>query len=140
MTIFTTMEISASGLTAQRQRLNVIAENLANAHTTRTPQGGPYLRKNVVLETRPALEFASLLETPDKVAVADIVESREGLRPEYDPTHPDADEQGMVLWPNVNPVVEMVSLTLASRGFEANVAVFRAARAMALKALEIGRG
>ncbi|MDI6852297.1 MAG: flagellar basal body rod protein FlgC [Deltaproteobacteria bacterium] len=140
MNIFTTMEISASGLTAQRQRLNVIAENLANAHTTRTPRGGPYLRKHVVLETRPAVEFASFLETADKVAVADIVESREGLRPEYDPNHPDADEQGMVLWPNVNPVVEMVSLTLASRGFEANVAVFQAARAMALKALEIGRG
>jgi flagellar basal-body rod protein FlgC len=133
------MEISASGLTAQRQRLNVIAENLANAHTTRTPSGGPYVRKNVILETRPAEEFASLLETPEKVAVAEVVEVREGLKAEYDPTHPDADEQGMVLWPNVDPVSEMVSLTLASRAFEANVAVFRAARAMALKALEIGR-
>ncbi len=139
MTIFTTMEVSASGLTAQRQRLNVIAENLANAHTTRTPQGGPYLRKNVILETRPAVEFASLLEVPEKVAVADVVETREGLKAEYDPTHPDADDRGMVLWPNVNPVAEMVSLTLASRAFEANVAVFRAAKAMALKALEIGR-
>jgi flagellar basal-body rod protein FlgC len=139
MNIFTTMEISASGLTAQRQRLNVIAENLANAHTTRTPEGGPYLRKNVIFETRPTVEFASLLEAPERVAVAEIVEIKEGLRPEYDPTHPDADEQGMVLWPNVNPVAEMVSLTLASRAFEANVAVFRAARAMALKALEIGR-
>jgi flagellar basal-body rod protein FlgC len=139
MTIFTTMEISASGLTAQRQRLNIIAENLANAHTTRTPQGGPYLRKNVILEARPAEEFASFLKVPEKVAVADVVESREGLKAEYDPTHPDADDQGMVLWPNVNPVAEMVSLTLASRAFEANVAVFRAARAMALKALEIGR-
>jgi flagellar basal-body rod protein FlgC len=139
MNISTTMEISASGLTAQRQRLNVIAENLANAHTTRTPQGGPYLRKNVIFETRPAVEFASLLGAADTVAVAEIVEIKEGLRPEYDPTHPDADAQGMVLWPNVNPVAEMVSLTLASRAFEANVAVFRAARAMALKALEIGR-
>lgn len=139
MNIYTTMAISASGLTAQRQRLNVIAENLANAHTTRTPQGGPYLRKNVIFETRPAVEFASLLEAPDKVAVSEIVEINEGLRPEYDPTHPDADDQGIVLWPNVNPVAEMVSLTLASRAFEANVAVFRAARAMALKALEIGR-
>ncbi|MBW1991372.1 MAG: flagellar basal body rod protein FlgC [Deltaproteobacteria bacterium] len=105
MNIFTTMEISASGMTAQRQRLNVIAENLANAHTTRTPQGGPYLRKNVILESRPVEDFASFLE----------------------------------VWPNVNPVAELVSLTLASRAFEANVAVFRAARTMALKALEIGR-
>ncbi len=139
MSIFTTMDISASGLTAQRQRLNVIAENLANAHTTRTPNGGPYLRKNVILETRPAEDFASLLEAPEKVAVAEVRETREGLKPEYDPTHPDADAQGMVLWPNVDPVSEMVSLTLASRTFEANVAVFRAARAMALKALELGR-
>jgi flagellar basal-body rod protein FlgC len=139
MSIFTTMEISASGLTAQRQRLNVIAENLANAHTTRTPNGGPYLRKNVILETRPAEEFASFLEVPEKVAVSEVVETREGLQAEYDPNHPDADDQGMVLWPNVNPVSEMVSLTLASRAFEANVAVFRACRAMALKALEISR-
>lgn len=139
MSMFTTMEISASGLTAQRQRLNVIAENLANAHTTRTPEGGPYLRRNVILETRPAENFASFLETPDKVAVAAVQETSAGLKPEYDPTHPDADEQGMVLWPNVDPVSEMVSLTLASRAFEANVAVFRAARAMALKALELGR-
>ena len=138
MNIFTTMEISASGLTAQRQRLNFIAENLANAHTTRTPQGGPYLRKNVILETRPAEEFASFLEIPDKVAVSQVVETSEGLRPDHDPSHPDANDQGMVLWPNVNPVAEMVSLTLASRAFEANVAAFRAARAMALKALEIG--
>lgn len=139
MNLFHTMEISASGLTAQRQRLNVIAENLANAHTTRTPQGGPYLRKHVILEAQPAETFASFLETPQKVAVVQVVETREGLKPQYDPTHPDADEQGMVLWPNVNPVSEMVSLTTASRAFEANVAVFRAAKALALKALEIGR-
>lgn len=139
MSISSTMEISASGLAAQRQRLNVIAENLANAHTTRTPQGGPYLRKNVILEARPAEEFASFLEVPDKVAVAGVMEIKEGLQPEYDPAHPDADDQGMVLWPNVNPITEMVSLTLASRAFDANVSVFRAARAMALKALELGR-
>ena len=139
MSIYTTMEISASGLTAQRQRLNVIAENLANAHTTRTPNGGPYLRKNVVLEARPAEDFANFLELPEKVAVADVQETTEGLKPEYDPTHPDADAQGQVLWPNVDPVSEMVSLTLASRAFEANIAVFRAARAMVLKALELGR-
>jgi|UniRef100_A0A7C3SK54 flagellar basal-body rod protein FlgC len=140
MSVFTTLEISASGLTAQRQRLNVIAENLANTHTTRTPQGGPYLRKNVILEAQPVEAFVSFLEVPQKVAVAQVVASREGLKPEYDPTHPDADDQGMVLWPNVNPVAEMVSLALASRAFEANIAVFRVAKAMALKALEIGRG
>ncbi len=139
MNIFGTMEISASGLTAQRQRLNVIAENLANAQATRTPQGGPYLKKYVVLESQPAEDFASLLESPTKVEVADIAETREGLRQEYDPSHPDADKNGIVTWPNVNPVKEMVSMVLASRAFDANVAAFRAGKNMALKALEIGR-
>jgi flagellar basal-body rod protein FlgC len=137
--IFNTMELSASGLNAQRQRLNVIAENLANAQVTRTPQGGPYLRKNVILETQPMEDFGSLMESPTKVAVSDIVESREGLTQEYNPSHPDANAEGVVTWPNVNPVTEMVSLVLASRAFDANVAAFKAAKTMALKALEIGR-
>ena len=139
MNVFSAMSISASGLTAQRTRLNVIAENLANAQVTRTPQGGPYLRKNVILETQPAEDFASLLGSPDQVEVADIVESQEGLIQEYDPTHPDANEEGLVTWPNVNPVTEMVSLVQASRAFDANVAAFRTGKSMALKALEIGR-
>jgi flagellar basal-body rod protein FlgC len=137
--IFNTMELSASGLNAQRQRLNVIAENLANSQVTRTPQGGPYLRKNVILETKPMEDFSSLMDSPTKVAVSDIVESKEGLTKEYDPSHPDADKEGMVTWPNVNPVTEMVSLVLASRAFDANIAAFKAAKAMALKALDIGR-
>jgi flagellar basal-body rod protein FlgC len=137
--IFNTMELSASGLTAQRQRLNVIAENLANSQVTRTPQGGPYLRKNVVLETRPLENFGSLLESPTKVAVSDIEESREGLTQSYDPSHPDANEAGLVTMPNVNPITEMVSLVLASRAFDANVAAFRAGKTMALKALDISR-
>ena len=139
MNILNTMDLSASGLTAQRQRLNVIAENLANAQVTRTPQGGPYLRKNVILETRPLEDFGSLMETPSKVAVSDIVETKDGLTQEYDPSHPDANEAGMVTWPNVNPVTEMVSLVLASRAFDANVAAFRAGKTMALKALDIAR-
>jgi flagellar basal-body rod protein FlgC len=137
--IFNTMALSASGLNAQRQRLNIIAENLANAQVTRTPRGGPYLRKNVILETEPMEDFGSLMDSPTKVAVTDVVESREGLTREYDPSHPDADSEGMVTWPNVNPVTEMVSLVLASRAFDANVAAFKAARSMALKALDIGR-
>ena len=100
MNVYTAMEISASGLTAQRQRLNVIAENLANAQVTRTPEGGPYLRKDVILETEPAETFASLLESPDKVAVTDIVRTDQGLVQEYDPTHPDANEQGIVRHPD----------------------------------------
>jgi flagellar basal-body rod protein FlgC len=136
--IFSTMSLSASGLNAQRQRLNVIAENLANSQVTRTPQGGPYLRKNVILEAQPLEDFSSLMDSPTKVAVTDIVESREGLTQEYDPNHPDANAEGIVTWPNVNPVTEMVSLVLASRAFDANVAAFKTARNMALKALDIG--
>jgi flagellar basal-body rod protein FlgC len=136
--ILNTMALSASGLNAQRQRLNVIAENLANAQVTRTPQGGPYLRKNVILETQPTEDFGSLMDSPTKVAVTDIVESREGLAQEYDPSHPDANAEGIVTWPNVNPVTEMVSLVLASRAFDANVAAFKTAKSMALKALDIG--
>ena len=139
MNIFNTMALSASGLNAQRQRLNVIAENLANAQVTRTPQGSPYLRKNVILETQPMEDFGSLMDSPTKVAVSDIVESREGLTQEYDPSHPDANAEGIVTWPNVNPVTEMVSLVLASRAFDANVAAFKTAKNMALKALDIGR-
>lgn len=138
MNILNTMALSASGLNAQRQRLNVIAENLANAQVTRTPQGGPYLRKNVILETQPTEDFDSLMDSPSKVAVTDIVESREGLAQEYDPSHPDANAEGIVTWPNVNPVTEMVSLVLASRAFDANVAAFKTAKNMAMKALDIG--
>ncbi len=138
MNIFNTMALSASGLNAQRQRLNVTAENLANAQVTRTPRGGPYLRKNVILETQPMEDFGSLMDSPSKVAVTDVVESKEGLAQEYDPSHPDADANGVVTWPNVNPVTEMVSLVLASRAFDANVAAFKTAKNMALKALDIG--
>jgi flagellar basal-body rod protein FlgC len=133
------MDISASGLTAQRERLNVIAENLANANTTRTPEGGPYKHKSVILESEPAEDFASFLDAPDKVAVKQVVQDSKGIKEEYDPAHPDANDQGLVLMPNVNPIQEMVSLMMASRAFEANVAVLRTGKSMALKSLEIGR-
>jgi flagellar basal-body rod protein FlgC len=139
MSIFKSMDVSASGLTAQRQRLDVIAENLANVNTTRTPQGGPYKRKSVILGARPAEDFDSLLGSPEKVEVLQVVSNSEGLRSEYDPGHPDANKNGMVLYPNVNPVSEMVHLLLASRAYEANVAALRTGKNMAQKTLEIGR-
>jgi flagellar basal-body rod protein FlgC len=139
MSMFKAMDLSASGLTAQRQRLDVIAENLANINTTRTAEGGPYKRKSVVMEATPAEDFGSLLGTPEKVEVVQITEDSKGLRPEHEPGHPDADKNGTVLYPNVNPVSEMVHLMLASRAYEANVAVLRTGKAMAQKALEIGR-
>ena len=139
MNIFKAMEVSASGMTAQRQRLDVIAENLANVHTTRTPDGGPYKRKSVILGAQPTEDFDTLLQSPQKVEVLQIVESSKGMRSEYEPGHPDADAKGNVMYPNVNPVSEMVHLMLASRAYEANVAVLRTGKSMALKALEIGR-
>jgi flagellar basal-body rod protein FlgC len=139
MTIFNTFDISASGLSAQRQRLNVISENMANVNTTRMPGGGPYRRKNVVLESEPMEKFASMLETPEKVKVVAVKEDPQEPRVEFDPTHPDADDKGMVAMPNVNPVLEMVNLTMASRAFDANVSVIRTAKTMAQKAIEIGR-
>ena len=139
MSVFKSMDVAASGLTAHRQRLDVIAENLANVHTTRTTQGGPYQRKTVVFRSRHAEDFASFLNSPEKVEVAQVVQNSKGMRPEHDPHHPDADEKGMVQYPNVNPVSEMVHLMLASRAYEANVAVLRAGKSMANKALEIGK-
>ena len=139
MNIFKAMEVSASGMTAQRQRLDVIAENLANVHTTRTPDGGPYKRKSVILGAQPTEDFDTLLQSPQKVEVLQIAESSKGMRSEYEPGNPDADAKGNVVYPNVNPVSEMVHLMLASRAYEANVAVLRTGKSMALKALEIGR-
>ncbi|MFZ5451894.1 MAG: flagellar basal body rod protein FlgC [Thermodesulfobacteriota bacterium] len=139
MNIFKAMEVSASGMTAQRQRLDVIAENLANVDTTRTSEGGPYKRKSVIFGAQPAEDFDSLLGSPQKVEVVQVVQSSEGMRSEYEPGNPDADAKGNVLYPNVNPVSEMVHLMLASRAYEANVAVLRTGKSMALKALDIGR-
>jgi flagellar basal-body rod protein FlgC len=144
MDLFRSMSISASGLNAQRTVINVIAENLANAQTTRTEEGGPYLKKEAVLSTAPlSSNFADLLsyqmgQEPMGVKVLDVVEDPNGLQVIYEPSHPDADETGAVLLPNVNIMEEMVSLLSASRSYEANVTAFNAAKGMALKALEIG--
>ena len=139
MSMFKSMDLSAAGMTAQRQRLDIIAENLANINTTRTAEGGPYKRKSVIMEARPAEDFDSFLGSPEKVEVIQISQDSKGLVPEHDPGHPDADKEGNVLYPNVNPVSEMVHLVLASRAYEANLAVLRTGKSMAQKALEIGR-
>jgi flagellar basal-body rod protein FlgC len=91
------------------------------------------------MEATPGEDFGSLLGSPEKVEVVQITEDSKGLRAEHEPGHPDADQNGTVLYPNVNPVSEMVHLMLASRAYEANVAVLRTGKAMAQKALEIGR-
>jgi flagellar basal-body rod protein FlgC len=133
--------VSASALSANRTRLNVIAENLANAQTTRTASGGPYRRRVVRLESE-APSFIHLLggvlQEPKGVRVAGVEELKETRRV-LSPGHPDADADGYVEMPNVNPVSEMTDLMAATRAYEANVTAIQAAKTMAQKALELGR-
>jgi len=133
---FSSIDISATGLFAQRVRLDTIANNIANATTTRTERGGPYKRQEVV--------FSAIYDAFDPsaggVRVEGVVESTEPPKMIYDPSHPDAGPDGMVAMPNVNIVEEMVDLLTATRAYEANVQAVNAARSMASKALEIGRG
>jgi flagellar basal-body rod protein FlgC len=146
MDLFHSLQISSSGLQSQRTVIGVIAENMANAQTTRTEEGGPYLRKKAILSPTPISQgnpFFELLTRklgPEAmgVKVQDIVEDPDGLKTIYDPSHPDADESGLLLLPNVNVMEEMVALLAASRIFEANVAAFNAAKSMTLKSLDIG--
>jgi flagellar basal-body rod protein FlgC len=146
MNLFHSLQISASGLQSQRAVITVISENMANAHTTRTEEGGPYLRKRTVLTPARVPADSAFFELLNRrmepeamgVKVLEVVQDTEGLKTIFDPSHPDADEAGLVLLPNVNLMEEMVGLLAASRVFEANVAAFNAAKTMALKSLEIG--
>ncbi len=147
MTIFNSLRTSATGLSAERLRMDLIANNLANAETTRTDEGGPYVRQVAVF--KPYRSFESILN--DKmdgvqgVTVEKIVKDKAPFRLEYEPNHPDAIQEegelkGYVRYPNVNPVKEMIDMISASRAYEANVTVMNSAKSMAMKALEIGRG
>jgi flagellar basal-body rod protein FlgC len=136
MGLFDSIRISASGMTAERMRMDVIAENLANANTTRGVDGQPYRRKEVVLEQGGGSSFEQVL---DGVKVAGVVADPSAPRRIYDPGHPDADQQGFVSLPNVTPVTEMVDMITASRGYEADVQAMNQAKQMFLKALEILR-
>jgi len=143
--LFASMNISASALTAERFRMDTIANNIANVNTTRTIEGGPYRRRLVVFEPRDDQHsFASLLAAKtggagEGVRVTGIIKSEEPLRMVYDPNHPDANEQGYVLMPGINIVTEMVDLMTASRAYEANVTAINTSKTMAMKALEIGK-
>jgi len=143
--IFKTMDVIGSGLTAERARLNAIASNVANANTIKGPDGGPYKRQDVVLESATKEEqFGEILSAEEQrlnteVRVADVLEDQSGGRPVYDPDHPEANAEGYVYYPNVNPVTEMANMISADRAFQTNVNVFQTTKQMALKALEIGR-
>lgn len=143
MDIFTTMKISASALKAQRIRMNTISSNLANIETTRTPDGGPYRKREVVFQTT-GKGFAEQLDSRMRdaargVEVAYIQASSKPPRMVYDPAHPDADENGYVAMPNISLVEETADMMSASSTYEANVTVVKSAKRMALKALEIGQ-
>jgi len=145
MDLIKTIDIASGGMTAQRTRLNVISMNLANANTTKTEDGQPYRRKTVIFEAEPAGDsFSGQLERSlddqiQGVKVKEIVPVEGEFKRVHDPGHPDADPQGFVYLPNVNLVQEMVQMLNANRSYEANAAVIRAAKDMALKALDIGR-
>lgn len=138
------MKISASGLSANRTWINVVSSNLANINTSRTPDGGPYERKTVVYEAVGEDAFSGQLSAAmgdgvDRVEVTDIIPDKRDFREVYDPSHPDANAQGIVQLPNINPVEEMANLVNASRSYEANLAALHTTKQLAIKALEIGK-
>ncbi|MCX7885550.1 MAG: flagellar basal body rod protein FlgC [Caloramator sp.] len=143
MSMFQVFRISLSGLTAERFRMDLIANNIANAETTRTASGGPYKRKVVTFQENLTRELNKNTlryeKKPLGVKIGKLEEDNSPLKKVYDPNHPDADRDGYVTMPNVNILNEMVDLIAASRAFEANVTAVNAQKQMAQKALEIGR-
>lgn len=150
MSVYRTLRISASALTAERLRMDVISNNIANSQTTRTERGGPYRRKVVVFQAQdgnwafPLPPFRRQVDPADLhnlagVRVRQIQETEDEPIRVYDPSHPDADEDGYVAYPNVDITTEIVDLMAASRAYQANVTVIQTAKAMAQAALDIGR-
>ena len=145
MNFFDALRVSSSGLSAQRIRMNLAANNLANINTTKTPEGGPYRRKDVVFASQPLEKtFGDTLESQmtgklSEVRVVGIIEDPRPPHTKFDPQHPDADEKGYVKTPNINLMEEMVNMISATRSYEANVTAIKASKDMALKALEIGK-
>lgn len=148
MGIFSSFDINASGMTAQRYRMDIISQNIANATTTRTEDGTPYRRKVVTFEERGKSvgNFSDVLTSANKsydgqgVKVGKVTEDKWTEMVEaYDPAHPDTDENGYVTYPNVNIVTEMTNLIDASRSFEANATAFSASKGIAVKGLEMSQ-
>lgn len=147
--MFNSFDISASGMTAQRLRMDIIADNIANVETTRTVDGLPYRRKLAVFQERSTTPFREFLKKKmgesagtgsEGVQVVGITEDPSPFKMIYNPGHPDANEEGYVAMPNVDIVSEMVDMISASRAYEANITVLNTAKSMAMRALEIGRG
>ncbi len=147
MAFLSSLNISGSALTAERLRMDVISQNIANASTTRTENGGPYRRKVVVMEPVNQPSFRSMFEdkmnseqqAPGGVKVTKIEEDPSEFIPVYDPSNPDANEQGYVMMPNVDPIKETLDMMSATRSYDANLTAFNAIKGMAAKALDMGR-
>lgn len=142
MNLLQSMQISASALAVQRVRMNIIASNLANINTTKTPEGGPYRRKDISIQPMGVSgdSFGNELDQNLKgVEVVRIVEDQSPPRLVYNPSHPDADEKGYVAMPNINMISEIVNMMNAQRSYEASVTAINATRSMISKSLSIGR-
>ncbi len=146
MSLFKSINVSATGLTAERLRMDIISKNIANAETTRTSAGTPYRRQMPIFREQQSTAFADVLSeargqfvTGSGVEVAAIKEDTSPFKRVFNPGHPDADSEGYVSMPNVDVVTEMINLISASRGYEANVTAMNATKAMAMKAMEIGK-
>jgi flagellar basal-body rod protein FlgC len=146
MSIFSSISASASGLTAERLRMDVISRNIANVNTTRTADGTPYRRQVVVFqEAEKQMSFSQYLSDASKkllgagVKAVAVIEDKTPFKMVYEPGHPDADNEGYVKMPNVDVMTEMVNMISASRAYEANVTAINSSKSMAMKALEIGR-
>ncbi len=147
MAFLNSLNIGGSALSAQRLRMDIIAQNLANSQTTRTESGEPYRRQQVVFAERG--NFSNVLASKmagkrgnshlSGVVVAEVVEDETPLKPVYDPTHVDADENGYVYMPNVDTAKEQIDLMAATRSYDANITVVNAVKSMAVKALQIGK-
>ncbi len=146
MGLFQAFDISASGMTAERFRMDTIAQNIANVNTTRTEDGTPYRRKIVTFAEKSVTPFTTYYESARARAVGNGVkvtsvtqDTETDFKMEYDPSHPDADENGYVYYPNVNTVTEMTNLIDATRAYEANTTAFEATKSMVQAALSIGK-
>jgi len=146
LSLFKSINVSATGLTAERLRMDIISKNIANAETTRTSAGTPYRRQMPIFREQQSTAFADVLSeargqfvTGSGVEVSAIKEDTSPFKRVFNPGHPDADSEGYVSMPNVDVVTEMINLISASRGYEANVTAMNATKAMAMKAMEIGK-
>ncbi len=145
MDFLTSLKISSSGLAANRKRMGAISSNIANAQTTRTAEGGPYRKKEVVFGSEPAREsFGEILEgeldeKAQSVHATEVISSNKPPVLKYEPNHPDANKDGYVAYPDINVMEEMADMISASRAYEANISAMNTSKSMAMKALELGR-